>query len=279
MEGIKLMDEPTICPICGHQYEQCCHDAEAVAAFEALLDENRELKQEIEQWKMTTAKLRVIIKDGRADRKRFTRLKDAVTDLIMVFHDQAMQGEPDLKSKFLEVEKRWKIVLGLEKDDSEPIPADSATVTALKQELEAARADVTAAAGEMLISIPKPGTDMARLFIVNRLLEHERDAIKQELDALKIAYDVRGETADEFLNDCAVALQERDAARASSTAHWHPATVLPPEDRDMPGYSIKIQVVDSGDVWSPCRLHLVTGRWYGPHGELMQPELWREVVV
>jgi hypothetical protein len=54
------MDEPTICPICGHSFAACCHDAEAVAAFEAVLKENLGLKAEIEEWKMTTAKLRVM---------------------------------------------------------------------------------------------------------------------------------------------------------------------------------------------------------------------------
>jgi hypothetical protein len=71
--------------------------------------------------------------------------------------------------------------------------------------------------------------------------------------------------------------QELKVARASASAPWKPATVLPPEDRDMPGQSVKVQVVDSGDVWSPCRLHLVTGRWYGPRGELLNPVKWREV--
>jgi hypothetical protein len=178
------MDEPTICPICGHSFAACCHDAEAVAAFEAVLKENRGLKQEIEQWKMTTAKLRVMFNDMKADRKRFTRLKDAVSALIPHIHDDGMCGETDFEKRVMELEKRWKIVLGLEKDDPEPIPA---------------------------------------------------------------------------------------------SATWHPATVLPPEDSGNCGYSIKVQVVDSGDVWSPCRCHLVTFRWYGPHGELLKPERWREV--
>jgi hypothetical protein len=120
MEGVGLMDEPTICPICGYLYEQCCHDAEAVAAFEAVLKENRGLKAEIEEWKMTTAKLRVIFKDARADIKRYKKLKDSVTDFIIVFHDQAMQSEDDLKNKFLEIEKRWRVVLKIEDYNDKP---------------------------------------------------------------------------------------------------------------------------------------------------------------
>ena len=114
------MDEPTICPICGHSFAACSHDAEAAAAFEVLLKENRELKQEIEQWKMTTAKLRVIFKDARADIKRYKKLKDSVTDFILIFHDQAMQSEDNLKNKFIEIEKRWRVVLKIEDDNDQP---------------------------------------------------------------------------------------------------------------------------------------------------------------
>jgi len=160
------MDEPTICPICGHSFAACSHDAEAVAAFEVLLKENRELKQkletaradaiaaagemlldvpkpgtdaakmfivnrmlqrerdalnqEIEELNMTTAKLRVILKDGRADRKQFTRLKDAVSALIPHIHDDGMCGETDFEKRVMELEKRWKIVLKIEDDNDQP---------------------------------------------------------------------------------------------------------------------------------------------------------------
>lgn len=46
---------------------------------------------------------------------------------------------------------------------------------AVERELAEAREDVVKAAGELLVPIPEPGTDAARLLIANVLLRRERD--------------------------------------------------------------------------------------------------------
>lgn len=48
-------------------------------------------------------------------------------------------------------------------------------VRSLEQQLNGSRADVVAAAGELLLPIPEPGTNMAKVMIANRLLHHENE--------------------------------------------------------------------------------------------------------
>jgi hypothetical protein len=45
------------------------------------------------------------------------------------------------------------------------------------------REDVRIAAGECLVPVPEPGTDMARLLIANRLLKQRAEAAERELEA------------------------------------------------------------------------------------------------
>jgi hypothetical protein len=52
---------------------------------------------------------------------------------------------------------------------------------ALRAELAEARRDVELAAGELVVAMPKPGTDMARVMIANAMMRRERDALRAEL--------------------------------------------------------------------------------------------------
>jgi hypothetical protein len=58
---------------------------------------------------------------------------------------------------------------------------------ALRAELGEARRDVELAAGELLVAMPEPGTDMARVMIANSIMRRERDALRAELDAARRA--------------------------------------------------------------------------------------------
>jgi hypothetical protein len=48
-------------------------------------------------------------------------------------------------------------------------------------ELAAARADVVAAAGELLVPLPQPGTDGSRIMLANVAMRRERDIARKEL--------------------------------------------------------------------------------------------------
>jgi hypothetical protein len=60
-------------------------------------------------------------------------------------------------------------------------------VDKLEAELGEARRDVELAAGELLVAMPEPGTDMARVMIANSIMRRERDALRAELDAARRA--------------------------------------------------------------------------------------------
>ena len=51
----------------------------------------------------------------------------------------------------------------------------------LNAELAQYNQDMKDAAGELLVEMPRPGTDMAKVMIANRLLRNERDAFRAEL--------------------------------------------------------------------------------------------------
>jgi hypothetical protein len=57
-------------------------------------------------------------------------------------------------------------------------------IAALTVERDVFAADLEAAAGELLIDSPTPGTDMARMLIANRLLCRERDELAGRIAAL-----------------------------------------------------------------------------------------------
>jgi len=74
------------------------------------------------------------------------------------------------------------------------VAEDAAAIVALRNaapdlfaELRAAREDMKAAAGELLVRMPEPGTDMARLLLANRMLMRERDRLRS-IEALARAY-------------------------------------------------------------------------------------------
>lgn len=64
-----------------------------------------------------------------------------------------------------------------------------------KAELDEAQRDVAKAAGELLVEMPEPGTDMARVMIANSMMRRERDEARAALTELIELLD--GMSADE----------------------------------------------------------------------------------
>lgn len=60
----------------------------------------------------------------------------------------------------------------------------------LAEQLAEARKDVVLAAGELLIPIPQPGTDMSRMLVANRILQRQLDAVTKQRDALVKALEI-----------------------------------------------------------------------------------------
>lgn len=73
--------------------------------------------------------------------------------------------------------------------------------TGLREQLRFARKDVEDAAGELLLPIPEPGTDQAKMMLANRLLKGRlgklRDAVWKLLDDAKSCAD-----EDEIIDYC-----------------------------------------------------------------------------
>lgn len=85
-----------------------------------------------------------------------------------------------------------------------------ARATAAEEQAKALKADLAAAAGELLVPIPMPGTDMARLLLANVLLRRERDELRKENARLKEAILLLGCDCDNTgTAECVAALQER----------------------------------------------------------------------
>jgi len=61
--------------------------------------------------------------------------------------------------------------------------AEKARADALQAERDKLRADIVAAAGELLVDIPEPGTPMARVMLANAAMRRERDEARAELAA------------------------------------------------------------------------------------------------
>jgi ElaB/YqjD/DUF883 family membrane-anchored ribosome-binding protein len=57
----------------------------------------------------------------------------------------------------------------------------------LVRELQLAREDVVAAAGELIVEMPRPGTDMARVMLANAAMRRERDQLRAEVERLQRA--------------------------------------------------------------------------------------------
>lgn len=57
------------------------------------------------------------------------------------------------------------------------------TIERLTAERDAYKADVEAAAGELLVDVPPPGSDMARLLIANRLMSRRLEVAQRLLVA------------------------------------------------------------------------------------------------
>jgi len=76
-------------------------------------------------------------------------------------------------------------------DTSEILPEyESDALAAIRKlcaELEAARADVVAASGELMVEVPSPGTDMARVMLANAAMRRERNEAREELQRMSEA--------------------------------------------------------------------------------------------
>jgi len=57
----------------------------------------------------------------------------------------------------------------------------------LRARVEVLEGDVVAAAGELLVPMPSPGTEMARVLRANVLLRHERDQLQRRVADLTTA--------------------------------------------------------------------------------------------
>ncbi len=57
-------------------------------------------------------------------------------------------------------------------------------------ELAEARRDIEMAAGELMVAMPQPGTDMARVMLANAMMRRERDEARRERDRLREAVEV-----------------------------------------------------------------------------------------
>lgn len=94
----------------------------------------------------------------------------------------------------------------------------------LHEERDVLRADVKAAAGELLLPIPEPGSDMARLMIVNRLLRNDRDEFG---DAMHAAMENLGVPGEGYPAPVAEAYRILDAAlREPAKAEAKPNAIL-----------------------------------------------------
>ena len=78
-------------------------------------------------------------------------------------------------------------------------------IAALESQLAEARADVVAAAGELMVPIPEPGTDMSKVMIANALMRRERDKARAEVERYKVDAEryrwLRNCTFDKFSGD------------------------------------------------------------------------------
>ena len=54
-------------------------------------------------------------------------------------------------------------------------------------EIQAMRADIEAASGELRVPMPEPGTDMARVMVANAIMRDQRDEAKRENEAMRAA--------------------------------------------------------------------------------------------
>jgi hypothetical protein len=65
----------------------------------------------------------------------------------------------------------------------------------------ALRADMEAAAGELRVPLPEPGTDMARLVSANVIMRRERAALREALTALVAKWSASGEWPQRYCAD------------------------------------------------------------------------------
>jgi hypothetical protein len=87
-----------------------------------------------------------------------------------------------------------------------------------RAQLEKARGDVVAASGELLVEVPKPGTDMARVMIANALMRRERNLFRDASEAAELRLVELRAAANEYRDQSdqlAAALEENDRMQES----------------------------------------------------------------
>lgn len=92
-----------------------------------------------------------------------------------------------------------------------------------ESERDAMAADIVAAAGLLMVEIPEPGTDMARVMRANSQMRRERDAARAEradamaeIRRLNERYIEMGDRCADALVERNAAQKERDEARAAA---------------------------------------------------------------
>jgi hypothetical protein len=78
----------------------------------------------------------------------------------------------------------------------------------LKNELAEARRDIEMAAGELMVAMPEPGTDMARVMHANAMMRRERDRLRAALKEIEQRTGPEGDMADLAVNELARAALE-----------------------------------------------------------------------
>lgn len=81
-----------------------------------------------------------------------------------------------------------------------------------------ARKDAVEAAGELRVSVPEPGTDMARLLVANRLLKRRAERALDELDVAQDNLVKHNQAFMDVQDRCNAASNERDALKADLDA-------------------------------------------------------------
>lgn len=85
---------------------------------------------------------------------------------------------------------------------------------ALLERLKTREADLAAAAGELRVPAPNPGTDMARMLEANVLMRRERDDALAEVQAEAQEHENTRAALRDAQGECDAAEHYRDAARA-----------------------------------------------------------------
>lgn len=91
---------------------------------------------------------------------------------------------------------------------------------------ETMQEDVKLAAGELLIELPYPGTDVARLMRVNSQMRRERDEARREVEKWKRRAERQGDRIEDGWEECQrLRKVVQMAAQEEQHAYWCPYTM------------------------------------------------------